>query len=111
MQRLTLRLGGRHVELVTFSARPRQVLRLLARGLMDVEIAHRLHSAPATVRTHINTMCREACVRNRTELLAWLMQNPQIGRRGGAACPGLHPEGCTCGAPFCATMRDIEEAA
>ena len=62
------------------SARETEVLRLLARGLANEEIAHNLFISEATVRTHVSNILGKLGVSNRTQAalyalregLAWL---------------------------------------
>ncbi len=49
------------------SAREREVLRLLADGLTDREIAAALHISPRTVESHVSSLLRKLGVRNRAE--------------------------------------------
>jgi DNA-binding CsgD family transcriptional regulator len=65
------RSGGRdglHV-----SQRQEQILRLVAAGLSDKEIAAHLKVSPHTVRSHLQRLYRERGFRNRAEAVAaWL---------------------------------------
>ena len=49
------------------SAREREVLRLLANGLTDREIAESLAISPRTVESHVGSLLRKLGVRNRAE--------------------------------------------
>lgn len=49
------------------SAREREVLRLLAEGLTDREIANALAISPRTVESHVSSVLRKLGVRNRAE--------------------------------------------
>jgi DNA-binding NarL/FixJ family response regulator len=49
------------------SAREREVLGMLARGLRNKEIAHRLFISDCTVKFHTRTIYRKLDVANRTE--------------------------------------------
>jgi DNA-binding NarL/FixJ family response regulator len=46
------------------------MLRLVAAGKTDKEIAHHLGSAPRTVRSHLERICNSLGVNSRTELAA-----------------------------------------
>ncbi len=64
------RAGGRSEddqELDTLSSREREVLRLLADGLTDREIAEALTLSPRTVETHVGSILRKLGARNRSE--------------------------------------------
>ena len=50
-----------------FSAREREVLRLLASGATNPEIAGRLHLSPHTVKEHTSALYRKLGARNRAE--------------------------------------------
>jgi len=64
---------------VTMSASPRQheIMRLVAAGLSDKEIAARLQVSPYTVRTHLQRLYAQHGLRNRAEAAATWM----IGRQ------------------------------
>ncbi len=49
------------------SAREREVLRLLAEGMTDREIAGGLSISPRTVESHVSSLLRKLGVRNRAE--------------------------------------------
>jgi DNA-binding CsgD family transcriptional regulator len=108
LQRIITWLNGKPLVAVLLSRKEREVIRLIARGLMDSEIAHQLHMAPSTLRTHLNRICADTGLRNRTELAMWLLQNPAVARGIGAP-PGLHAERCPCGSAYCATMNHLDE--
>ncbi len=54
-------------ELVRLSAREREVLRLLAKGSTDREIAQALTISPRTAETHVAAILRKLDVRNRSQ--------------------------------------------
>jgi DNA-binding CsgD family transcriptional regulator len=59
--------------LVRVSQRQEQILRLVAAGLSDKEIAAQLNLSPHTVRSHLQRLYRERGFRNRAEAVAaWL---------------------------------------
>lgn len=58
--------------LAVLSAREREVLLLLARGLRDKEIARHLAISPATVKKHVEHILRKLQVRTRAEATAKL---------------------------------------
>ncbi|MCV0403825.1 MAG: response regulator transcription factor [Chloroflexi bacterium] len=61
--------GGGETDAVgdALSAREREVLRLLAEGLTDREIASALSISPRTVESHVSSLLRKLGVRNRAE--------------------------------------------
>jgi DNA-binding CsgD family transcriptional regulator len=55
------------------SQRQEEILRLVAAGLSDKEIAAQLNVSPHTVRSHLQRLYRERGFRNRAEAVAaWL---------------------------------------
>lgn len=61
--------GGRHVE-PDLSPRETEVVRLLAEGLRNDDIALRLGIAPVTVKTHINNLFAKIGARSRYDAVA-----------------------------------------
>ena len=59
--------GSATDELGVLSAREQEVLRLLAEGLTDREIATGLAISPRTVESHVSSLLRKLGVRNRAE--------------------------------------------
>jgi DNA-binding CsgD family transcriptional regulator len=55
------------------SAREADVLRLIAEGLANKEIAASLHLSPRTVEKHVESLLRKAGARSRTELVARML--------------------------------------
>ena len=49
--------------------RERQVLREVARGLSNTEIAERLHMSPATAKTHVSRLLMKLTARDRAQLV------------------------------------------
>jgi DNA-binding NarL/FixJ family response regulator len=58
-------------ELDQLTAREREVLRLIARGYMYKEIAHRLSISPKTVEAHVSSVLRKLQLSSRHELSRW----------------------------------------
>ncbi|MER6949780.1 response regulator transcription factor [Nonomuraea sp. NPDC000554] len=56
---------------VPLTEREEDVLRLLARGHANGEIAQELFIAPSTVKTHVQSLQRKLGARNRVEMAAW----------------------------------------
>ena len=53
------------------SAREHEVLRLVARGLSNKQMARELKITDGTVKIHMRNLCRKIGARNRTQLAAW----------------------------------------
>jgi ATP/maltotriose-dependent transcriptional regulator MalT len=49
------------------SARELEVLRLIAVGLSNREIAEQLYLSPGTIKTHVHNICGKLGVSNRTQ--------------------------------------------
>ena len=56
------------------TAREREVLRLVAQGLSNDEIAERLHLGERTVRTHISNILRKLHLANRTQVALYALR-------------------------------------
>ena len=74
------------------TAREADVLRLVAEGLANKEIAARLYLSPRTVEKHVESLLRKIGARSRTQLAAIAGSRPDAGRviRSGAR-PRLDP--------------------
>jgi len=86
-------LGNRPTPGTTLSAREREVLRLVARGLDNMQIAAVLGIGPGTVRTHVTAIFGKLGLHRRSEAVAWawargLGDTPAT--RGGADDGGHH---------------------
>ena len=53
------------------TARELQIVRLVARGRTNEELAAELYVTLATVKTHLANVQRKLAVRNRVEIAAW----------------------------------------
>ncbi|MFI0421795.1 response regulator [Spongiactinospora sp. 9N601] len=60
------------------TGREAEVLRLLARGRSNDEIAAAMFIAPSTVKTHVQSIQRKRGARNRIELAAWAWETGQV---------------------------------
>lgn len=63
--------------LSVLSAREREILTLISRGLRDKEIGLQLGIAPATVRKHVEHILEKLQARTRAEATAWLRGEEQ----------------------------------
>lgn len=74
-------LGADESALGALTAREREVLRLVARGLSNDEVGARLHIGRETVRTHVASVLRKLGVKTRTQAVV-------VAYESGFAVPG-----------------------
>jgi DNA-binding NarL/FixJ family response regulator len=58
--------------------REHEVLRLLAEGITDAEIAERLFVARCTASNHVSSILGKLQVRNRTAAVAWVNRSDRL---------------------------------
>jgi DNA-binding NarL/FixJ family response regulator len=65
---------GADAELETLTPREREVLQLIARGYLYMEIAARLHLSVKTVEAHVSSVLRKLQLSTRHELTRWAQE-------------------------------------
>lgn len=70
-------------EPLSLTPREEEVIRLLAQGLTNQEIAQRLVVAESTVKTHIRNILQKTGTRNRAEIVAWAVRTGLLQLGGG----------------------------
>ncbi|MBJ7331914.1 MAG: response regulator transcription factor [Solirubrobacteraceae bacterium] len=65
-------------DLDQLTPREQEVLRLLARGYLYKEIAHRLEISPKTVEAHVSAVLRKLQLSNRHELSRWAADHRMV---------------------------------
>lgn len=61
------------------SPREREVVRALARGRTNAEIAAELFVSLATVKTHVTNVQAKLAARNRVEIARWAWEHGEVG--------------------------------
>ncbi|MEU9190850.1 response regulator transcription factor [Streptomyces sp. NPDC048484] len=64
------------------TARELDVVRLVARGRTNEEVAAELHVSLSTVKTHLGSVQRKLAARNRVEIAAWAWENGVCADQG-----------------------------
>nr|WP_238353238.1 response regulator transcription factor [Kribbella solani] len=77
LRELTPRAPGRTAK-SPLTDREEEVIRLVARGLTNAEIAAELVISPGTAKTHVANLHTKLGVRNRVELAAWAWQTGRM---------------------------------
>jgi len=61
--------------MINFTPREQDILRLIANGLANKEIARELCISESTVKAHMNSVLRKIGVSNRTQVACWVLEN------------------------------------
>jgi DNA-binding NarL/FixJ family response regulator len=69
VERYVERAPRRREELAELTAREREVVLLVAKGLSNLEVGERLFLSEATVKTHLTSILRKLRLRDRTQLV------------------------------------------
>ena len=64
----------------SLTEREEEVLRTVARGLTNAEIATELHISLSTVKTHIASLMTKLAARNRVEIAMWAHETGRVNR-------------------------------
>jgi DNA-binding NarL/FixJ family response regulator len=73
--------GSREPRPTELSARETEVVRLVARGSTNAEIAAELHISVGTVKTHLGNVQTKLAARNRVEIAAWAWESGLVDQR------------------------------
>jgi len=72
-------MTGAAVEAPPLTRRELDVVRAVARGATNAEIAAALHVTVSTVKTHVTHVQDKLCARNRVEIAVWAWRTGLVG--------------------------------
>lgn len=81
------REAGGAAALASLTAREAEIVRLLARGLSNAEIAAELVVETSTVKSHLGRAMSKIGTRDRLQTVVWAYQNNLVGDRGVGGAP------------------------
>ncbi|MFC9123311.1 response regulator transcription factor, partial [Streptomyces sp. NPDC057067] len=82
LRRLTSTVPAPKEPHTALSAREKDLVRLVARGLTNAEIAAELSISVGTVKTHLGNVQTKLTARNRVEIAAWAWESGLVDGRG-----------------------------
>jgi DNA-binding NarL/FixJ family response regulator len=85
--RADLNVGVRHRDLAALTPRELEVLRQLATGLSNAELAERFHLSEATVKTHVARILAKLRLRDRAQAVVVAYETGLVSPGGGANSP------------------------
>ena len=75
--------GGNGFDPTGYSERELDIVKAVAEGLSNKEIASKLNLSEGTIRNSLSSILLKLGLRNRTQLAIWAVQSDVAGLRGG----------------------------